>query len=629
MSDRGASQTPMPEGGEATAAEPRPPEPGSDPTAGSAGARAPREREAEILRGTPVAPGLALGPVHRKDHALTRVLQERVPLDGIETELNRFHRALLDARAQLATLKQHLSGKVPAEEARILDVHVACLKDSVFISDVENLILNEQLRLEGAIAKVISDFDRIFRLVQNETLRERAVDLRDVGIRVLRQLESRDEARERDAASPPPSPGEYVLAARELSIVDMFDLSGEHVLGILAEEGGLTSHAAVLARSMRIPTLTGVRGLLDAVHEGDFVIVDASEGVVRLHPDERVRAQYQEARRELEEQALEGELPAWAGAPPRTLDGELLELAASCGNLPEVGQAAELAMGAVGLYRTELSYLIDKEQPTLETLTRHYAAVLSAARGASVTFRLLQADSSLGLAWLHPAREPNPALGRAGVRALLLREAVLRRQLQAILRASAGASAAILLPFVTDAGELRRVKEILFEERLEQKKSGASYGQRLPLGVALETPASILSARGLARECDFLVLALDGAIQHLLSADRENAEVAGWFEALHPCVLRSLSDVVRACEEFSRPLSVFGLTALRPHILPFLIGLGLRRFLVPPAGLREFLAEVARIDSAQARSAARTAAQSSCQADTLSLVDGYRHGYAR
>ncbi len=623
MSDRGAPQDPAPES--EPGLEPRT----LEPEAAALAPAAARARESAILRGTPVAPGLALGPVHRKDHALTRVLQERVPLDGVETELNRFHRALLDARAQLAALKQHLSGKVPADEVRILDVHLAYLKDSVFISDVENLILNEQLRLDGAIAKVISDFDRIFRLVQNETLRERAVDLRDVGIRVLRQLESLDEAREAGASAPPVSPGDYVLAARELSIVDMFGLSGEHVLGILAEEGGLTSHAAVLARSMRIPTLTGIRGLLDALHEGDFVIVDASEGVVRIDPDERVRAQYQAARAELEEQALAEELPAWAGAPPRTLDGELLEVAASCGNLPEVAQAAELCMPAIGLYRTELSYLVDKEQPTLETLTRHYAAVLSQARGASVTFRLLQADSSLGLSWLHPGREPNPALGRAGVRALLLREEVLRRQLQAILRASAGASASLLLPFVTDAGEVRRVKELLFEERLELKKGGVPYSQRLPLGVALETPASILSARGLARECDFLVLALDGAIQHLLAADRENAEVAGWFEALHPSVLRSVSEIVRASEELSRPLWVFGLTALRPHNLPFLIGLGVRRFLVPPGGLREFLAEVGRNDSAAARRAARTAAQSNCQADMLSLVDGYRHGYAR
>lgn len=579
----------------------------------------------QVLRGTPVAPGLALGVVHRKDHQLSRVMQERVPLDGVETELNRFHQALLAARSQLASLKEKLIGKVPADDARILDVHVAYLKDSVFISDVENLITNEQLRLEAAIAKVISDFDRIFRLVQNETLRERAVDLRDVGIRVLRQLEQFSE----DSGEGAATPGDYVLVARELSIVDMFNLRGERVQAILTEEGGLTSHAAVLARSMRIPTLTGLRGLLDSVREGDFVIVDASEGLVRVEPEERVRAQYREARSLLESESAPEAVPSWATTEPRTADGERIVAEALCGSLPEVEQAVSLGMSAVGLYRTELMYLVDKEQPTRETLTRHYATVLSQARGAPVTFRLLQADSSLGLGWLHAGREPNPALGRAGVRALLAREEVLRRQVQALLRAAVDKEAQLLVPFVTDASELRRVKEIVFEERLELRKSGEEHRERLALGVVLETPAAILGVQDLARECDFLALALDSCLQHLLAADRENADLASWFETLHPVVLRVLTEATRVCDELGRPLGVFGYTATQPHNLPFLLGLGLRRFLVPPIGLREFLAEVAQIDVRSARRATRQAMRGSCQAEMLSLVDGYRHGYAR
>jgi len=182
---------------------------------------------------------------------------------------------------------------------------------------------------------------------------------------------------------------------------------------------------------------------------------------------------------------------------------------------------------------------------------------------------------------------------------------------------------------VTDAGELRRVKEILFEERLELKKSGEPHRERLRVGVVLETPASILGAQDLARECDFLVLALDSCLQYLLAADRENSDLSGWFENLHPFVLRAVADVVRVCDELGKPLSAFGFTATQPHNLPFLLGLGLRRFLVPPVGLREFLAEVVRVDVRSGRRAARTALKGSCQAETLSLVDGYRHGYAR
>ena len=577
-----------------------------------------------VLRGTPVAPGMAVGVVHLKDYELDQTSLDRVPRDQVENELNRFHRALLDARAQLAELKGNLMGKVPLDDTRILDVHVAYLKDSVFISDVENLILNEQLSLEASIAKVITDFDRIFRLVRNETLRDRAVDLRDVGIRVLRHLEQNTDP---DAAARTP-PEDYVLVAKELSIVDMFNLRGDHVLAILTEEGGLTSHAGILARSMRIPTLTGVEGLLETAREGDRAIVDAAEGVVRLNPDEAVIAQYTEASGAADA-PIARETPAWATREPRTLDGRAVRVSASCGSLPEIEQAVALDMAAIGLYRTELLYLLEKEPPTRDHLLQHYANVLRTAEGAPVTFRLLHVDSTAEVGYLHAAREVNPALGRAGIRALFSREEVLRRQLQAILCASLDAPARISIPFVTDTGELRRVREVLFEERLELKKTGDPFQDRVELGAVIETPAAMLGAGDLAEESDFVVLGLDAFLQHVLAADRENMELREYFEALHPYVLRALKGIVGACREHATPLAVFGVTAVQPHNLPFLVGLGIEEFIVPPANLQEFLAELGQIDASSAERAASAAAASSSRADALSLVDVYRHGYGR
>lgn len=574
-----------------------------------------------VLRGTPVSPGLALGPIHRKDHDLDNASLERIPREAVERELNRFHKALGDARAQLVDLKEKLAGKVPTEDARILDVHVAYLKDSVFHSDVENLILGEQLCLEAAIAKVIADFDRIFKLVQNETLRERAVDLRDVGIRVLRHLERPAG----EGASAAPRPKDYVLAAKELSIVDMFNAQGEHVLGILTEAGALTSHAAILARSMRIPTITAVAGLLDTVREGDFAIVDASEGLARINPDEMVRAQYGETHAETPVVEDDG----WSARDVRTADGTQVRLFASCGNLPEVQAARALGAEAIGVYRTELLFLVDKEAPSDETLAQHYASVVAAAGGAPVTFRLLHADSGMGLPFLHDAREANPALGRVGVRALLSRELVLRRQLAAILRAGAGGPVRIALPFVTDCGELRRVKEILFEEKLELRKRGTPFADKLPIGVIIELGAALLGAQDLARESDFVLVNLDALTQHLLGVDRDNSDLRAWFEALHPCVLRGVKSLVDACEELQRPLGVFGVTAVRRHNLPFLVGAGVREWSAEPGELRSVAHEFDRIPLRQAQTAAHALLSSSCQAETLSLVEGWKHGYAR
>jgi len=580
-----------------------------------------------VLRGATVAPGMVLGRVHRQDHDLSHERAERVPLDEIESELNRFRKALDGSRLQLQDLRGRLTGRVREEDARILDTHLAYLRDSAFIADVENLILNEQMRLEGAIAKVVGDFDRIFRLVQNETLRQSAVDLRDVGIRVLRNLE---RATGGEPTAPPPR--DYILVARELSIVDMFNLANENVKGIATQAGGLTSHAAIFARSMRIPTLTGIEKLLDEVREGDFVILDATEGLLRVNPDEVVRAQYAQAAEKGAPavSVQDSEAPEWARKPAHTRDGEALVLESSCGNLPEVEQGAALGLTAVGLYRTELLFLTDALAPSRDALAQHYAAVVGAARGARVTFRLLNVDSSLGIRYLHTAKEKNPSLGRVGVRALLAQPHLLRRQLQAILVGGYGADVRIAVPFVLDCSDLRRVREVLFEERLELRRAGERFKESVPVGVVLETPAALLGIRDLAAEADFLVLNLDSMQQHLLATDREDPELAKLFETLHPYVLRALAKVCEVAAGQGRELTVFGSSAQSPGNLARLIGCGLRRFALAPIALQEFLSALGDIDAKAAARAARASARSTSLSETrFRSMSEFRHGYAR
>ncbi len=573
------------------------------------------------LRGTTITPGLALGVVHRKGYDLERANQGRIPLDEIEQELNRFHASLRSSKVQLDGLKESLRGRVPAEHIQVLDTHIAYLRDSVFLSDVENLILNEQMCLEAAIAKVISDFDRIFRLVENELLRERAVDLRDVGIRVLRNL---DPPGEDDEAQPPK---DYILVARELSIVDMFQLDGREVLGIATEEGGLTSHAAILARSMGVPTVTGLEGLCERVSEGEFVIVDATEGVLRVNPDDVVRAQYREARAE-GDSADSGVIPVFSEEAFRTSDGTTIAVHASCGNLPEVEQAIAMGLPGVGLYRTELLYLIDKDQPSLESLVAHYSAVLEELGGRSVTFRLLDVDSSYGIHYLHDAREPNPALGRAGVRVLIERGIVMRRQLEAIMRAAIdGTQVRIAVPFLTDVSELRRVKEALFDVRSELQRAGHRSSLDVQLGAVIETPAAALGVESLLPETDFLLLGYDSLAHYLLAADRETHEMGEVFTTPHPIVLRVVRDVVQAAQQADQPLQVFGAGALQPSVLPLLVGAGVTDLCASPVLVAEVKKVLAAIDGEVARDALPRVLQAACQADILPTVDSFLRSY--
>ncbi len=476
------------------------------------------------------------------------------------------------------------------------------------------------MALDAAIGKVVTDFDRIFRLVEDATLRERAVDLRDVGIRVLRHIE-RAEGGERA------TPSRYVLVARELSVVDMFDATGEHVLGIVTEEGGVTSHAAILARSMHVPTITGVEGLFDAVAEGDFVIVDASEGVVRVNPGELVRAQYQREERPVESRSRAGSQRATAV----TRDGTRIQFVASCSNLPAVEEAVELGFDAIGLYRTELLYLVDRDPPGLDTLVAHYRAVLEALEASgpdpSVTLRLLHAESTLGLSYLHEGRETNPVLGEAGVRALFKRESVLRTQLRALALAAGPRPVRIAVPFVVDPSELRRVREVLFEER-RTLPSAAKAGAALELGVVIETPAAVLMIEELASEADFVALHLVSLVQHLLATDRENAGLRNLFARPHPAVLRALERVTRACEAHDTPLGLFGVSTL-PAYLPLLVGLGIRTFSIPPTELRELAELVAAIDANRAAADFEAAAGMASAAEIRTLMEGHLYGWAR
>ena len=565
--------------------------------------------EPVVLRGIPVAPGLGMGPARIASEDLAEVTHRRVPQEKVQGELERFRLGLEVVEAELRELAGNLGGKVPEDHVRILDTHVSVLRDSVFLSDVENLILREQLALEAAIAKVILDFDRIFKLVENEAIRERAVDLRDVGIRVLRALEreSKDAATQAPEPAGPKAGGTpvegSVLVARELTVVDLMDPTGARPAAIVTESGSPTSHAAVLARSLGIPTLCGVEGLLSQLTEGEFVIVDAAEGVARIRPEARIIEQFKAAGLPGSERA---EAPEWMSTAAHTLDGTVPTLTAACGSLPDVQGMRGLGIQGIGMYRTELLYLLDREPPTVDALIAHYRAVLTEAGPVRVTFRLADLSSGLGVPWLSREREPNPALGRAGVRLLLDRPELLRRQLNALLRAADGhpADVGLAVPMVVDCGEFRRIREALFEERYALRRENVPHAADLLLGAVIETPAAVFGAEDLAAEAAFLAIGLDSFQQYILAADRGLPAHGVHFEHLHPYVLRAVAQVVEAAEAAGTPLRVFGITAARPENVGWLLGVGVRDLVVGLAGFENAVRAIRATDIQVARRSA-------------------------
>ncbi|MFT5153162.1 MAG: phosphoenolpyruvate-protein kinase (PTS system EI component), partial [Planctomycetota bacterium] len=358
---------------------------------------------------------------------------------------------------------------------------------------------------------------------------------------------------------------------------------------------------------------------------GDFLIVDATEGIVRVRPEDTVREQFLEQSREASQHAQDSSPPTWSEFPAKTQDEVEIEIVAACGNLPEVERGAHIGLPEVALYRTELLYCIDREPPSVDALEAHYRAVLTHAPGESVTFRLLDVDSGDHLTYLHKQPEGNPGLGRLGVRALLANEETLRRQLNALDRAAAGGVLRIAVPKAVDCGELRRVREILFEERHSLEHLGIDHARDAQIGVILETPASVIGARHFADEADFLMVGLDSLQQYLLAADRDNADLSEYFDRLHPYVVRTLMDLVAIGEEFGKPLTVFGVSATSSANLTLLLGAGIRRIAVAPVALRNTLAVVKGIDIENAKKAAKFALDVRSAAEFAPRLDGYGH----
>jgi len=533
-----------------------------------------------IYKGETVADGVALGCVYLQGYDNVQG-SRRISSDQVEEELNRLRDALAKSRAQIEELKSKHKGNLGANELRIFDAHVGYLQDIKFINEIETLVMEQRFSARTSINQLVDSYDRIVQLVENEILRRRAVDLRDVATRVLRNLQ--DEAR--PVRSEVPS-GRYILAARKLSTTDMFNLDNEQVEGIVAEEGGISSHAAILARSMGIPTITGIRDLPDKLENGAFVILDASSGEMHVNPDERLRSEYEHSSsKRLKQVKISPE-----DRQHVTRDGRKVKLMASCGSVGEVSLARTMGMDGIGLFRTELLFLVEKGSPSEDLLAHQYTDVVRGPSEDAVNFRLLDVSSLSGILNLPSHNERNPSMGMRGIRALLHDGDVLRLQLRAILRAAAGTDdTGVLVPFVTGVADMQRVKAAIVEERQELRKKRVPCADTLRVAPIIEVPAAAFVLHAFLHESDFVVVAIDDLQAHLLAADRDNTNVRGYYETVHPAQFELVSRMAKEARKASKDLVLFGEGAADRYRIPFYLGAGITSFSVAPVRLTGML----------------------------------------
>jgi len=526
------------------------------------------------LRGIGVSPGIAMGEVLLPKRVVFTSRKEIIADGQVPAELQRLHQALDRTRDDLVRIKDSVREKMGPDSSLIFEAHLLILEDPSLVGGLEAVIRDEKARSEWALSKANARFEQLFEALTDDYFRQRKSDVADVLKRVYRNLETR---REKEQAPQK----QHVLVAHELLPSEAaLRLSKELTLGIALDMGGPTSHTAILARSLGIPAVLGLRDVTRQVREGEFVIVDGTDGEVIIDPPPAVRREFQAKKEKYE--AYGRELRKTAKLKSETLDRVRFLPQANI-ELPEE-IASALAMGAegVGLFRSEFIYL---RRETLPTEEDHYEIYTRLARGVHpypVTIRTLDIGGEKSLPQLNIEKEPNPALGLRAVRFSLRNRDLFRVQLRAILRASTGKNVRILVPMVTEVDEVLEVKDIFEDVKRELRRAGQAFDEKAPLGIMIEVPAAAAMADIMLQEVDFVSIGTNDLIQYFLAVDRSNEFVSYLFKPFHPAVIRLIRSVIQAAGKAEKDVVVCGEMAADTPSAIVLMGFGLRTFSMNP-----------------------------------------------
>ena len=554
-----------------------------------------------LLKGIGVSPGIAIGPVVIVRWALPEVPHRVVPRTQVEKEVRRLRAALKDVREQLNELRARAADRAGVDAARIFDAHLLMLEDREFIGGVAELIREYHLTAEKAFEFKTLEVRDLWTAAGNPLLKERLTDLTGVAIRVIQHLMRTRGASDVWENLSEPS----ILVARELSPGLTVQLDRDQIIGLISEEGTRTSHAAILAHSIGIPAIFGLRGAVARIRPGTRVILDGTRGTVQLDP---TPAEIEEAERtDTRRRELATRLEEAVAQPSVTLDGVHIALRGNV-DLPDEIEAAQ-AHGAegVGLLRTEFLITGHSDLPSEDEQAEYFQRVGAAFPGHPIVVRTYDLGGDKFPAPFRTPAEANPFLGWRAIRVCLDEPEMFRTQIRAVLRAAVTANLHLMIPLVTRLDEVERTRELMQEEAARLEKDGVAAAKSVPLGVMVETPAAAVLADRLAEISDFLSVGTNDLTQYTLVVDRGNARLADRFTPHDPSVLRLLKLVADAARAAGKPASVCGEMASEPLSAFLLLGLGYETLSVAPPALPFIKWLIRQVTTAQARDAAEAA----------------------
>jgi phosphoenolpyruvate-protein phosphotransferase (PTS system enzyme I) len=537
------------------------------------------------LQGIAASNGIAIAKAYRLVEP--DLSFENKTIEDTGTEIERFRSAINKSKEELTAIRDHAQSALGADKAAIFEAHLLVLSDPELHGPIESKIESERVNAEAALKETADMFVTMFEQMDNEYMKERAADIRDVTKRVLAHL------LEVQLVSPSMISEEVIIIAEDLTPSDTAQLNRQFVLGFTTNIGGRTSHSAIMARSMEIPAVVGTKTAIEDINNGDLIIVDGLKGVVHINPTPEIVEQYRTIHQEYEEQKAE-----WAklvNEKTVSADQQHVELAANIGTPNDLKGVIENGAEGVGLYRTEFLYMGRDQLPTEQEQFEAYKAVLEGMSGKSVVVRTLDIGGDKELPYLQLPKEMNPFLGFRAIRLCLEEQDIFRTQLRALLRASVYGNLKIMFPMIATLDEFRAAKAMLEEEKQKLVSENEKVSENIELGIMVEIPSTAILADQFAKEVDFFSIGTNDLIQYTMAADRMNQRVSYLYQPYSPSILRLVKMVIDAAHAEGKWAGMCGEMAGDETAIPLLLGLGLDEFSMSASSILKARSQIKKL----------------------------------
>ena len=528
----------------------------------------PNSTKISKLKGIRASSGISYGRAFLMTNEELEIPKVTIKSDGLEEEINRFECILDKTRSEIISLRNDVARNLGESEAEIFDAHLLVLEDQALISETIKELKDTLFNIEFCFHKVCQRYIDFFSSMEDEYLRERVVDIKDVSRRVLSNLMGQVKSELCKWAK------NHILVGQDLVPSMALELQKSKILAFVTELGTGTSHSSIMARTMEIPAVVGCVGVTQKVHSGDYLIVDGDEGIVIVNPSKNTLSKYQEIQKK--RNLIQERFDSSVSQPLETLDGKRLHLMSNIEGIEDIPRVNKVNADGIGLYRTEALFLKHRGFPSEEIQFQEYRQVVKCLEEGAVIIRTLDLGGDKNLdsnKSFHD--EINPFLGFRAIRFCLKNQPIFKQQLRAILRASAYGKVKLMYPMISGVDELIKTNELLDEVKKELLKESIPFDENIPIGVMVEIPSLVFSMDILAPHCDFFSIGSNDLIQYLFAIDRGNEMVADLYQPTHPSLLRVLKQIIDSAKKHYKEIGICGEIGGDPLFSSLLFGMGI------------------------------------------------------